>query len=283
MLWKRIPKGGGSESGGSHRGGGGSRSSGSFGGHPGLSGTGRGTTKGYGGGKSTTVPDGKAFAGRDIGGGNRDQIYGTAVYGSGYPYGNSSSTVAGRPFPFGYWPLYVLPPLPGSQEYGGSENIERPGGRMTTSRVNSKANHAAADVYFLIGDHDSVSDIGAAVNKSSCSATAEPLVNYLSNTDVDSSEIIQWYRASSFALALQGFNTTATLSGAANIDGMLPSTLDLSLLGCINKTIADNLPILGPKPRLSEGAKAGIIIGVIVGAFIALAVWYIRKKVKRSR
>ncbi|KZV89946.1 hypothetical protein EXIGLDRAFT_720847 [Exidia glandulosa HHB12029] len=287
MLWKRTPKGSSGSSG--SRGGGGSRSSsGGRGGSKGLSGTGRGTTKGYGGGKTTKVADDKPFAGRSIGGGNRDQIYGTAVYGSGYPYGagNSSSTVAGRPFPFGYWPLYVLPPLPGSQEYGGSENTQRTGGRMTTSRVNAKANHAAADVYFLIGDNDSVSSIGQALNKSSCSATAAPLVNYISNTDVDSSEIIQWYRASSFAFALQGFNATVTLShSGANgtLQHDLPATLDLSFLGCINKTIADNLPILGPKPRLSEGAKAGIIIGVIVAAFITLTVWYVCKKVKRSR
>lgn len=94
-----------------------------------------------GGGKPSTVSSG-AFAGRQIGGGTRDQVrralrsetvhadpaqlqvYGTSQYGSGYPYGVASeASVAGRPFPFGFWPLYVSPGLYNSDEVRTLEEV----------------------------------------------------------------------------------------------------------------------------------------------------------------
>jgi hypothetical protein len=47
------------------------------------------------------------FAGRQFGGAERRDLNGTQIFGSGYPYGNGNrTTIAGRPFPFGLWPIY---------------------------------------------------------------------------------------------------------------------------------------------------------------------------------
>lgn len=64
---------------------------------------------GGGGGSRRKSPSSVAagpFAGREYGGGDRHTIYGSRVYGSGYPYGADNATsVAGRPFPYGVWPI----------------------------------------------------------------------------------------------------------------------------------------------------------------------------------
>jgi hypothetical protein len=76
---------------------------------------------GGGGGKVTTIPAGQFFAGRNSGGGTRNQVFGNQYvghdleqysslifvhrqYGSGYP-GVAGRGVAGRGFPFVFWPL----------------------------------------------------------------------------------------------------------------------------------------------------------------------------------
>jgi hypothetical protein len=144
---------------------------------------------GRGGGFPTTITSG-AFAGRTIGGGTREQVHGTSRYGSGYTYGGGSS-VAGRGFPFGYWPIYV--PLGtgvgyyGYREYGPANNSSRPGGGMQTALVRSSAwpppdasggggnntnsttpvNNATAS-YYIVGDADSVTAVMEAL-VASCS------------------------------------------------------------------------------------------------------------------
>lgn len=62
------------------------------------------TSYGSGGGKAVAIPSGQLFAGRQAGGGTRDQVTGTSVYGSGYP-GITGRGVAGRGFPFYFWPI----------------------------------------------------------------------------------------------------------------------------------------------------------------------------------
>jgi len=80
------------------------------------------TSYGGGGGKSMTIPSGQLFAGRTFGGGTRSEVYGNRFvvnrkcssslliffiprqYGSGYP-GISGRAMAGRGFPFVFWPL----------------------------------------------------------------------------------------------------------------------------------------------------------------------------------
>lgn len=52
-----------------------------------------------GGGKVGTIGKGVTFAGRQIGGGSRAQVYETSRYGSGYTYGGAGSFVRGRGFP----------------------------------------------------------------------------------------------------------------------------------------------------------------------------------------
>lgn len=97
----------------------------------------------------------------------------------------------------------------------------------------------------------------------------------------DPTRVVQWYRASSFALALDSYSNLA--STAANMSlssGPLPTSMDTPLpqglnstfLQCINATIGASVPLLAPpKTGLSGGAIAGIVLGSIFGAILLIS------------
>jgi len=58
-------------------------------------------------------------------------------------------------------------------------------------------------------------------------------------------EAIQYYRASSAALMLEGYNNTAQLLDDTSLpDTPLPSNIDMSLLTCLNETIGAAIPLV---------------------------------------
>lgn len=62
-------------------------------------------------------------------------------------------------------------------------------------------------------------------------------------------QVIQYYRASTIALTLDGYNNTATMASDTP-DTALPSNVDLSLMNCLNQTIGVNAPLIdGAIPR----------------------------------
>src|SRR4051794_25596517 len=51
-------------------------------------------------------------------------------------------------------------------------------------------------------------------------------------------QVVQYYRASSIALTLDGYNDTSALSDDDSLpDVPLPSNIDMTLLNCLNQTI----------------------------------------------
>ncbi|KAG9045879.1 hypothetical protein FS842_001069 [Serendipita sp. 407] len=232
-----------------------------------------------------TIP----FEGREYGGGSRKQIYGTRAYGSGYPYGVSSfTTIAGRPFPFVMWPISWGPGYLGGEEYDGpTMGLIRPGGPLGVAKVGTtdvgRWPYVSSDeVYEIIGDKESLNFIMAQL-VDRCKITPQwpipfnPLSTTANTTRPET--VIQYYRASSFALAFSGYNNTFALpSNATTIQGWdqsspLPINLTRSsFLLCVNSTIGSALPIMHiptPKSGLSTGALVGIVIGGIFGGCIA--------------
>ncbi|CAE6409681.1 unnamed protein product [Rhizoctonia solani] len=263
LLYPRKGGGGGGRGGGG-RGGGGKGSRG--GGGRSISGvSGKSSSGSRGGGKVTTVPSGSRFAGRQAGGASRDNVYGGSYYGSGYPYGSYGSTwVGGRPFPFYYWPVYVGPrEYYGSSEYGPANSTDRPGGPMYTISVyTTDAKYNTSDVYRILGDQDSVATVLSAL-QTNCSVAGGTMFNYDPTSDdlahslprIES--IIQWYRSSSFALSLDGYNNSASAVTPAALSNNtqqlvtalipptpLPSNLNRAFLDCVNYTTANSVPLI---------------------------------------
>ncbi|KAF8069245.1 hypothetical protein FPV67DRAFT_1113544 [Lyophyllum atratum] len=266
-LYRR--KGGG---GGGKGGGGGGKSGGSTGG-TGSSGAGRSTpissggssksatSFGPGGGKSAPIPAGQPFAGRDSGGATRGQVYGNQQYGSGYP-GVAGRGVAGRGFPFVFWPLawggvggigaaaYLH-----NSEYGRPNNSSRPGGPMAAAAFVSSTGNTT---YRILSDNTTIIALishikdacSSNLNNGSSSSAPSPYQDSFSAIP-QPEQTIQYYRASSIALTLDGYNNTGALGPDGTADTPLPNNIDTNLLTCLNQTIGDAAPLIGGVPGLS--------------------------------
>ncbi|KZT50601.1 hypothetical protein CALCODRAFT_444370 [Calocera cornea HHB12733] len=224
----------------------------------------------YGGGSTTikSVPAGVPFAGRQYDGAIRPQVYGSRTLGSGYPYGGGGFWLVGRPFPFGFWPIYYHPYYYGDDEYGPENNSSRPGGAESVALVQS--NNTAeppGNIYHILGDSDSVRAVLDALVLT-CSAVNNSITPYNANATgaPQPQQAVQYYRASSFVLFLDSYNNTAALPAnappsnttASNVtaDTPLPSGLDMTFLDCINSTIGDAVPMTNDQ---SSAAIAGVL------------------------
>jgi len=253
------------------------------------------------------IPAGVPFAGRLAGGATRDQVYGNSRIGSGYPYGGYGSYYGGRPFPYYFYPVYIIHGYYGGDEYGPSVNATRPGGALSTAVIQpavSSSNSSSIDSFYIFGDESSVSLVLDALI-SQCAIANSSVKNTFPNGSLSSNgtsltprpeQMIQYYRASSFALALSSYNNSATPPSNAPVsnssaerptsaDTPLPKGLNLTLLACLNSTIASSIPLLDTangKTRLSSGAIAGIVVGCLVGIIIGWALLMAYRKRRRS-
>jgi hypothetical protein len=257
-----------------------------------------------GGGKRFTIPSGNAFAGRQMGGGTRNQVLGTPRYASGYPYYvNNPQTrgVYGNPFPFGYWPIYWHG-YGYSDEYGYNTSVaaQRPGGNLSMvnlapgpgSNWNVSAPSTGNNTYWMVGDYQTVQTVLSLLVDPQGSHTYACGVNNNTILPFNSSSpalpfhvqnVMQWYRSSSFALAYTGYNNTyatAPLNETTTLDNSSPFPADQvnsPFLLCMNTTMLASIAILDGDPEgLDAGEIVGIVVGSLVGAIlIGIAVLYI--------
>ena len=247
---------------------------------------------------------GNPFAGRDYGSGDRKTIYGSRAYGSGYPDGSypvpNPTTVAGRGFPYGLWPIYWAENYAGSAEYGlTTAELFRPGGELVQAPLRpapARWNYTTVEeeTYWLIGDQASMfSMLTNMVNW--CDAEPkwpelfEPANNTIgvagNNTNqgviFHPGNVLQYYRASSFALAHPKYNNTyahppLNTSTLFTHDQSTPlnDVMKFSTwLKCINETIADALPILDAPPTATSSAlDGGTIVGLVFGGIMGFII-----------
>ncbi|KAH7929943.1 hypothetical protein BV22DRAFT_1001727 [Leucogyrophana mollusca] len=245
----------------------------------GSSGNGKSTATAYGsgGGKPITIPSGQYFSGRSAGGATRDEVYGSKQYGSGYP-GVTGRGVAGRGFPFWFWPViwgstvgssgaYLIDHevIPFSLRiYGDSFNSSRLGGPMAEATFISGSTNTT---FHLLSDNSTVSSLISSVDancssslSSSSSTTPQPF-NATAPGVPQPEQAIQYYRSSSVVLTLDGYNNSATLSSDDNApDSPLPSGIDTTLLACLNSTIGQAAPLVdGAGMRWGTPSGPGLV------------------------
>ncbi|KAF7361412.1 hypothetical protein MSAN_01174300 [Mycena sanguinolenta] len=216
------------------------------------------STYSSGGGKSITIALGQLFGGRTAGGATRNQVFGTRAYGSGYP-GYYTRGVTQRGFPFWYWPLvwsgigYETSSeyLYDTTEYGQPDNSSRPGGPMATAAFQS---NSTGTTFRLVADNNTVTDLMTDI-ASNCSqfltaASINATLPTPFNGTVDPEQVVQYYRASSVALTLDGYNNTAVFASEnSTADVPLPTGIDTNLLECLNDTIGLAVPLINGGPR----------------------------------
>jgi len=235
---------------------------------------------GSGGGKPITIPTGQIFAGRSAGGGLRNQIYGTSTYGSGYP-GIAGRGVLGRGFPFWFWPVVWGGVPVGSylyaSEYGNSYNTTRVGGPMAEATFISNSTNTT---FHVLSDNSTISSLISSIDAncssslSSSSSTSPQPYNASVSGAPQPEQAIQYYRASSIVLTLDGYNNSATLNSNPNVtDSSLPSGIDTTLLNCLNQTIALSAPLIsGAGPQWSVGPSNASLFGLLCFIWWALFV-----------
>ncbi|KAJ7069719.1 hypothetical protein C8F01DRAFT_1327044 [Mycena amicta] len=224
---------------------------------------------GAGGGKSVVIPAGQLFSGRSQGGGTRQQVWGTSSFGSGYP-GIAGRGVVTRGFPFYFWPLSfgvggTAAYLHSSSEYGHADNTSRPGGVMMSAAFQS--NSANATVFRILADNSTVTELitDITANCSSSLSTSNAAVatpyNDSSSDPPQPEQAVQYFRASSIGLFLDGYNNTADLEAEGTPDVPLPSGIDTALLECLNLTIGLAAPLVDDGMRLAPNGPT--LLGVV--------------------
>lgn len=119
---------------------------------------------------------------------------------------------------------------------------------MVTSTYASNTQNTT---FYLVADNDTAT-IMLPILQQNCSSV---LSSGVSNTPVPYNlsdpnspkpeEAVQYYRASSAALLLEGYNNTAQLSDNTSLpDTPLPTNIDTNLLNCLNQTIGAAIPLV---------------------------------------
>lgn len=137
----------------------------------------------------------------------------------------------------------------------------------------------------IVGDNTSVTAVYYAV-VANCSAanSASATQAFTPSDDGDwprPEQVIQWYRASSFALALDGYNNSASLPAfmpASNTsapqilaDAPLPLSLNMTFLACVNATVGASVPLIDHEPAaLAAWHIALIVLGGVAGVLITV-------------
>jgi hypothetical protein len=122
--------------------------------------------------------------------------------------------------------------------------------------------------FHLLADNSTVTSLITAIDSnctssnlsSSSSKTAVPL-NASDPNAPKPEQAVEYYRASSVVLTLDGYNNTAALSDDLNaVDTPLPTNIDTTLLYCLNQTIGVGVPLIdGAGPRWATGPGAAAI------------------------
>ena len=135
--------------------------------------------------------------------------------------------------------------------------------------------------FHIIADNSTVLSLIGSIaancsGKFSNSASTSPTLYGSSTSDPRPEGAIQYYRASSVVLTLDGYNNTAALGsdstggGAKAVTVPLPSTVDMQLLGCLNSTIGEAVPLFSSAHAVSPPRMAAV--GPTVG-LVMLVLW----------
>ncbi|KAF9532164.1 hypothetical protein CPB83DRAFT_661662 [Crepidotus variabilis] len=193
---------------------------------------------------------------------------GTRKFGSGYP-GIPITGVAGRGFPFVFWPLAwggagaagatTYHYLDNSTEYGPFDNSSRPGGVMTTAAFTALDLSQQHTTFHILADNFTVNSLIEDIHQA-CGSLMPSSPNITAAAYNDSlpapkpEQAVQYYRASTVCLSLDGCNNTALFDNST--DTPLPTNINTSLLDCINSTIASNVPLVDAQSTGTSAAPS---------------------------
>ena len=141
----------------------------------------------------------------------------------------------------------ILTPA-GFRQYGDPKNTNRTGGPEMQAAFSSPSSNST---FHIVADNSTVVSLIGSIT-ASCSgkfasnSSTSPTPYGSATSDPRPEGAIQYYRASSVVLTLDGYNNTAALAsdGSANAKAVsLPTYVDRQLLDCLNSTIGAAVPL----------------------------------------
>ena len=152
-----------------------------------------------------------------------------------------TATMRYAQFEFQSRPLVPTHPPP---QYGNPNNSSRPGGPQTSAAFSSNTSNST---FHVVADNTTVVALIASIS-SNCTFASNSSKTPVAFTGVASDPLpeqaIQYYRASSVVLTLDGYNNTAALTGDERAaPPPLPANVDRTLLNCLNATIGEAVPL----------------------------------------
>lgn len=105
------------------------------------------------------------------------------------------------------------------------------------------------NTFHLLADNETVVSLIGSVSNNCSLGNSTVLTPIALNTSDPTSprpeQAVQYYRASSVVLTLDGYNNTAALTNSNSTpDTPLPSWVDQSFLDCLNQTIGTSVPLV---------------------------------------
>ncbi|KAF8997198.1 hypothetical protein BDQ17DRAFT_1363585 [Cyathus striatus] len=159
-------------------------------------------------------------------------------------------------------------------KYGKPDNATRPGGPLTTAVFTS--NIFSNTTIWLLSDNSTIVSLIWTIQficVIDLSNNGSIIATPYNGTKPTPFEAVQYYRASSVVLALDGYNNTAALSADDQPDVPLPSGTDVDMLACLNDTVASHVPLVdaavGLRFTFSVARMSGLVwvVGVLIGGF----------------
>lgn len=123
------------------------------------------------------------------------------------------------------------------------------------------------NTFHLLADNATVTSlIDAVAANCTLGNTTALTVTPLNTSDTSQprpEQAVQYYRASSVVLTLDGYNDTAALSNTSAPDTPLPSWVDQPFLNCLNQTIGAAVPLVDAANPLSALSPSIGFLGLI--------------------
>ncbi|KAJ7693232.1 hypothetical protein B0H17DRAFT_933236, partial [Mycena rosella] len=185
-------------------------------------------------------------------------------YGSEYP-GVNSRGVHGRNLPFYFWPVVweendLNYNSNTSYLYGPSNDTSRPGGALQFSVSTSNSTTATPITLWVSTDETTLIDLLTFINTNCSFASTSTMGTPFGPGEIPHpEEAVQYYRARSVVLGLEGYNNTAIFSAGYMTDVLLP-TVDNTLLDCANQMIGRAVPLVKTSSNSAKNI-ASICVG----------------------
>jgi hypothetical protein len=135
-------------------------------------------------------------------------------------------------------------------------------------------------IYRLLADNATVVALAQEIGTDCSSFLADLNIAPIGNASVPSQaqpeQALQYYRASSVVLTLDGYNNSAMFESEGTPDTQLPDNIDIILLDCINNTVGNAAPLVDPESRRPvRWTWFGIMLGVLLGLAVLLLLVYL--------